>query len=63
MKKSALLVLCLGAAGAAHAQNNVTLYGVVTGGAGGDAARTGGVAPDLAVGLYRAGAGVRQRGR
>lgn len=34
MKKSALMVLCLGAAGAAHAQNNVTLYGVVTGGVG-----------------------------
>lgn len=34
MKKSALMLLCLGAAGAAHAQNNVTLYGVVTGGVG-----------------------------
>jgi predicted porin len=34
MKKSAMLLLCLGAAGVAHAQSNVTIYGIVTGGLG-----------------------------
>lgn len=34
MKKSAMMLLCMGAVGVAHAQSNVTIYGVVTAGLG-----------------------------